>query len=81
VQLAVAVEIGKLVVDAVARFLVGNHVKLIELVLMFVKESRVEIGYSESREIRRLSRIVGDLKGAVRYAADICQAAGWIEHS
>ena len=43
VQLAVAVEIGKLVVDAVGRFLVGNDVELVELVLVFVEQRRIEI--------------------------------------
>src|SRR5258708_37883899 len=62
VQLAVAVEIGNLVVDVFGRFLVGNHVELIEFVLMLVEERGIEIGYSESRESRRLSGTIGDLK-------------------
>src|SRR5216683_6490747 len=80
VQLAVAVEIGNLIVDVFGRFLVGNHVELVELVLMFIERGGIEIGYSESREIRCLPRIVGNLIRAVRNTADVCEAAGGVEH-
>src|ERR1700716_3181068 len=79
VQLAVAVEIGDLKVDVVDRFLIGGHVELVELVLMFVEEGRIEIGYPKSREVRRLPGIVGNLIGPVRYAAHEGEAAGRID--
>ena len=53
-QLAVAVEVGNLIVDVFGRLLIGNHVKLIELVLMFVEERRIEVGNPESREVGAL---------------------------
>src|SRR6266436_284906 len=68
VQLAVAVEIGNLIVDVFGRFLV------------VIERSGIEIGYSESREIRCLPRIVGNLIRAVRNTADVCEAAGGVEH-
>src|SRR5664279_415960 len=80
VQLAVAVEIGQLEVDVVDRFLVGDDIELVEFVLMFVEQGRIEIGYSESRKVGRLSRIIGNLICTVRHTAHEGQAAGRVEH-
>ncbi len=80
VQLAGAVEVGQLEVDVLGRFLVGDDIELVELVLMLIERCRIEIGHPERREARRLPRIVGDLIGAVRDPADEAQAAGRIEH-
>jgi hypothetical protein len=80
VQLAVAVEIGDLGVEPFGRFLIGQHVELIEFGLPFVELRRVEAGNTEGREGRRLSGIVRNLIGAVRCAADEGQAAGGIDH-
>jgi hypothetical protein len=81
VQLAVAVEIGNLVVDIFHRFLVGEDVELVELVLVLVELRRIEAGYPIDVEVRRLPGIVGNLIGPVGHAAHEGQAAGRIEHS
>src|SRR6185312_17069357 len=80
VQLAVAVEIGKLVVEVAGRPLVSDDVELVELVLMLVELCRVEIRDAERREVWALPRIVRNLKSGVRHAAHEGQAAGRIEH-
>ena len=38
VQLAIAVKVRDLQIDVVDRFLVGNDIELVELILMFVEE-------------------------------------------
>lgn len=79
VQLAVAVEIGDLVVEAVARLLIGHDVELVELALPLVEQRGIEVGDAVGGEGRRLAGIVRDLVVAVGDAADIGQPAGRID--
>src|SRR5260370_15640834 len=60
--------------------ILGDDVELIELVLVFVEQRRIEAGHPIDVKVRRLPRIVGNLKAAVRYAAHEGQAAGGVEH-
>src|SRR6202158_4668260 len=80
VQLAVAVKRGELEVDVIDRFLVGDDVELVELILMFVERCGIETRHAKGRVVTRLPRIVGNLKRTVRYTAHECQAAGRIDH-
>jgi len=45
VELAVAVEIGNLIVDALSRMLIGEYVEVVDLLLPLVEKRRIEAGY------------------------------------
>ncbi len=82
-QRAVAGEIRQLQVEALNRLLVGQHAELAVLGLPLVEVRRVEgVGdevVAAAGRARRLARIVRDLVGAGRGAADEDQARGRID--
>src|SRR5262249_33912656 len=64
-QLVVAIEIGKLVIDTFGRVLVGEHVELGELLLPLIEKRRIETGDRGSRKTGGLPGIVRDLEQRV----------------